>query len=180
MQFFCLTLSLLKKKLEFVSWLNCLIRMWKAFWWQMHLSKKNQLHFQLVWRYTANDVWIAFVHIGSVANQQSLLPFSKFWTFSLPGVHTENEPMMKEVLGLSAVAFKPSIPKLVYQYLFYVNYTPTVLCQVNPEIPEDWHFGTQPYNVSLGIYVSTLLPKIFNTPKKEELFQLEYCFLLQG
>eukprot|EP00906_Rhabdomonas_costata_P025408 RCo036328 len=49
----------------------------------------------------------------------------------------ENAPMMQRLLGLQPIPFKPSIPHLVYQYLFYTNYSPSVLCTANPEIPED-------------------------------------------
>lgn len=49
----------------------------------------------------------------------------------------ENAVFMEEILGVKPVAFKPSIPNLVYQYNFYCNYTPTALGEKNPEIPDD-------------------------------------------
>mmetsp|Transcript_9513 Transcript_9513/g.18411 ORF Transcript_9513/g.18411 Transcript_9513/m.18411 type:complete len:180 (+) Transcript_9513:2281-2820(+) len=48
----------------------------------------------------------------------------------------ENSGMLAELLGVSAVNFKPSIPHLVYQYSFFTNYEPTVLSRSNPEVPE--------------------------------------------
>lgn len=48
----------------------------------------------------------------------------------------ENEPLMKDILGVVPVAFKPSIPHLVYQYKLYANYETKLLGQPNPEIPE--------------------------------------------
>ena len=35
----------------------------------------------------------------------------------------ENAPFMKELLDVNPIAFRPSIPNLVYQYSFYTNYT---------------------------------------------------------
>mmetsp|Transcript_62729 Transcript_62729/g.104304 ORF Transcript_62729/g.104304 Transcript_62729/m.104304 type:complete len:189 (+) Transcript_62729:17-583(+) len=49
----------------------------------------------------------------------------------------ENANMMAGLLGVSPVAFKPSIPNLVYQYCLYLNYPPLVLSRPNPEIPEE-------------------------------------------
>ena len=49
----------------------------------------------------------------------------------------ENAEFMEAMLGVKPVAFKPSIPNLVYQYNFYTNYPPTALGEKNPEIPED-------------------------------------------
>lgn len=49
----------------------------------------------------------------------------------------ENAAMLNELLGVHPVAFKPSIPHLIYQYNFYTNYTPIILSQKNPEIYED-------------------------------------------
>lgn len=49
----------------------------------------------------------------------------------------ENAPIVAKImLGAKPCAFQPSIPKLVYQYNTYTNYTPTVLCERNPEIPQ--------------------------------------------
>ena len=35
----------------------------------------------------------------------------------------ENQVFMKELLNVDPIAFRPSIPNLVYQYSFYTNYT---------------------------------------------------------
>jgi hypothetical protein len=48
----------------------------------------------------------------------------------------ENAGLLEELLGVSPVAFKPSIPHLVYQYAFFTNYDPAVLGSANPEVPE--------------------------------------------
>lgn len=51
----------------------------------------------------------------------------------------ENACMMKELLDLHPVLFRPSIPNLVYQYSVYVNYDSSRLDALNPEIDdEDW------------------------------------------
>jgi hypothetical protein len=51
----------------------------------------------------------------------------------------ENANMMKELLGLQPVRFRPSIPNLVYQYCVYTNYDSDLLNKLNPEIDdEDW------------------------------------------
>lgn len=49
----------------------------------------------------------------------------------------ENAAMLNELLGVFPVAFKPSIPHLIYQYNFYTNYDAKILNQINPEICED-------------------------------------------
>ena len=46
----------------------------------------------------------------------------------------ENESMLKELLGVRKVNFRPSIPHLVYQYSFYTNYNDSRLDEVNSEI----------------------------------------------
>ena len=35
---------------------------------------------------------------------------------------TENKDLMKEILNVDPIVFRPSIPNLVYQYNFYTNY----------------------------------------------------------
>ena len=49
----------------------------------------------------------------------------------------ENGALLERLLGCRAAAFRPSIPHLVYQYNFFVNYEPTALNERNPEIPDD-------------------------------------------
>eukprot|EP00959_Pyramimonas_sp_CCMP1952_P018878 399078-Pyramimonas_sp.AAC.1 len=49
----------------------------------------------------------------------------------------ENAPMMKELLTVDPTVFLPSIPHLVYQYCFYINYPSQRLSEKNPEIPDD-------------------------------------------
>ena len=46
----------------------------------------------------------------------------------------ENKDMMKEVLNVDPIAFRPSIPNLVYQYSFYTNYEDANCQEKNPEI----------------------------------------------
>jgi len=48
----------------------------------------------------------------------------------------ENEPFIMELLGCKRRVFRPSIPKLVYQYSFYSNYESEGLLSKNPEIPD--------------------------------------------
>ncbi|CAN0468825.1 unnamed protein product, partial [Phaeothamnion confervicola] len=50
---------------------------------------------------------------------------------------SENAPLMLELLRVRPVAFKPSIPNLVYQYDFYTNYESPRLAKRNLEILED-------------------------------------------
>ena len=47
----------------------------------------------------------------------------------------ENAELLESELGVVPAAFQPSIPHLVYQYHFFVNYEPTALAVENPEIP---------------------------------------------
>lgn len=50
----------------------------------------------------------------------------------------ENAALLAELLpGTAPVAFKPSIPHLIYQYNIFTNFQPKVLGARNPEIPED-------------------------------------------
>ena len=46
----------------------------------------------------------------------------------------ENADFMNELLGVTAIKFRPSIPNLVYQYSFYTNYSDEKQDQPNPEI----------------------------------------------
>lgn len=48
----------------------------------------------------------------------------------------ENKEFMNELLGVKNIAFRPSIPNLVYQYSFYTNYEDDKQAEQNPEIPE--------------------------------------------
>ncbi|KAJ9515411.1 hypothetical protein QJQ45_016407 [Haematococcus lacustris] len=50
----------------------------------------------------------------------------------------ENAPLMEELLGVKPVAFRPSIPHLVYQYNFYTSHEPSAdgLGAANPEVPD--------------------------------------------
>ena len=49
----------------------------------------------------------------------------------------ENAEFMAELLSVKPIAFRPSIPNLVYQYSFYTNYTDDAQQQPNPEIIMD-------------------------------------------
>jgi len=46
----------------------------------------------------------------------------------------ENADMMRDVLGVSLVRFRPSIPNLIYQYSFFTNYYSDRLDSFNAEI----------------------------------------------
>ncbi|KAL6755575.1 putative N6-adenine methyltransferase-domain-containing protein [Haematococcus lacustris] len=50
----------------------------------------------------------------------------------------ENAPLMEELLGVKPVAFRPSIPHLVYQYNFFTSHEPSAdgLGAANPEVPD--------------------------------------------
>ena len=48
----------------------------------------------------------------------------------------ENKEFMEELLQVKPIAFRPSIPNLVYQYSFYTNYVDEKQAEKNPEIPE--------------------------------------------
>lgn len=48
----------------------------------------------------------------------------------------ENAMMLEELLQVRPCLFKPSIPHLVYQYMFYTNYDSRGLSVLNPEIIE--------------------------------------------
>lgn len=48
----------------------------------------------------------------------------------------ENSSLMKELLSLEPVKFIPSIPNLVYHYLFYTNYQSEALNKENQELKE--------------------------------------------
>jgi len=49
----------------------------------------------------------------------------------------ENSEVLQELLGATPQAFQPSIPHLIYQYNFFVNYPSQRLSQLNPEIAVD-------------------------------------------
>eukprot|EP00955_Chlamydomonas_euryale_P009380 100385-Chlamydomonas_euryale.AAC.18 len=50
----------------------------------------------------------------------------------------ENGAMLAEIIpGMAVTKFKPSIPNLIYQYNLFTTFPPKVLCEVNPEIPDD-------------------------------------------
>lgn len=49
---------------------------------------------------------------------------------------TENADLMKEILGLTAVQFIPSIPNLVYHYVFFTNYKSELLEMENMELKD--------------------------------------------
>ena len=46
----------------------------------------------------------------------------------------ENKEFMKELLDVDPIAFRPSIPNLVYQYNFYTNYEEPGQALKNPEV----------------------------------------------
>lgn len=46
----------------------------------------------------------------------------------------ENEKMLKKILNVEPVTYKPSIPSLTYQYTFFTNYPVKHLNDPNPEL----------------------------------------------
>mmetsp|Transcript_5880 Transcript_5880/g.10193 ORF Transcript_5880/g.10193 Transcript_5880/m.10193 type:complete len:190 (-) Transcript_5880:249-818(-) len=79
--------------------------------------------------FITREVWEKFTETTKVL----LAPGGKI----LASTIQENAPMMKELLDVNPSVFFPSIPHLVYQYCFYVNYTSPRLSEKNPEIPDD-------------------------------------------
>jgi len=49
----------------------------------------------------------------------------------------ENASLIEQLLGCKPQKFRPSIPKLVYQYSIYTSYASKNLSELNPEIPSD-------------------------------------------
>eukprot|EP01027_Heterolobosea_sp_BB2_P013301 GEZU01019192.1.p1 GENE.GEZU01019192.1~~GEZU01019192.1.p1 ORF type:complete len:236 (-),score=47.56 GEZU01019192.1:46-666(-) len=84
--------------------------------------------------FITRDVWEKYIETVRLL----LVPEGgKFLFSTIP----ENEAMLREVLGsdveLRVANFKPRIPNLVYQYVFYTNYDSELLRQRNPEVVED-------------------------------------------
>jgi hypothetical protein len=53
---------------------------------------------------------------------------------------SEHEDILHAMLGASIRRYRPSIPTLIYQYVFFTNYDPTVtglLDVLNPEIDRE-------------------------------------------
>lgn len=87
----------------------------------------------------------------------------------------ENEQIMKKLLGLSPVHFRPSIPTLVYQYNVYTNYNSPILDQLNPEIDDDDWMANRAKESSRANVVPEREPPImvsnngyFNAPEGSE------------
>lgn len=49
---------------------------------------------------------------------------------------SENSQLLKELLGLKALRFLPSVPHLVYQFSFFASYDSELLSVSNPELPD--------------------------------------------
>ena len=49
----------------------------------------------------------------------------------------ENLDLLQPLLHVHIAAFRPSIPHLIYQYSFFINYTSERLGQLNPEIDDE-------------------------------------------
>ncbi|KAA6400774.1 MAG: putative nucleic acid binding protein [Streblomastix strix] len=79
--------------------------------------------------FITRDAWIKFAEAGRLLGTSD----AHFICSSI----AENAAMLKELLGVSPVLFKPSIPNLIYQYNFYTNFQPKILDKKNQELPDD-------------------------------------------
>lgn len=84
--------------------------------------------------FITRDVWEKY----AAAAKLLLAPGGKVMCTTI----AENEDMLNELLGtepqpVKSVAFRPLVPHLPYLYKVYLNFTPTVLSEKNPEIDED-------------------------------------------
>ena len=79
-----------------------------------------------VWRLYAEAALLLLVPPGSEPPPRLLLS-------TIP----ENVELLHELLGVQLVAFRPSIPNLIYQYSFFTNYHSPRLDRLNPEIDAD-------------------------------------------
>eukprot|EP01001_Neometanema_parovale_P011774 NODE_8031_length_727_cov_96.445364_g7779_i0.p1 GENE.NODE_8031_length_727_cov_96.445364_g7779_i0~~NODE_8031_length_727_cov_96.445364_g7779_i0.p1 ORF type:complete len:209 (+),score=55.41 NODE_8031_length_727_cov_96.445364_g7779_i0:76-627(+) len=79
--------------------------------------------------FITEEVWAKYTETANLL----LCPDGK----ALCSTIAENAAMMEKLMNVKPVAFKPSIPHLVYQYLLYASFDPIVLAAPNPEIPDD-------------------------------------------
>lgn len=89
--------------------------------------------------FITHEVWHKYAETAKVLLKSSPLEKDADGNCAAKVIGTtiiENEPMLKECLGLSATAFQPSIPNLVYQYNLFTNYPASTFAKRNPEIPE--------------------------------------------
>jgi hypothetical protein len=79
--------------------------------------------------FITKDVWEKYAQTVKIlaANKDCLILCSTI---------AENELLMYELMNLKPVAYKPSIPNLVYQYNFYANFNSEHINRKNNEIPE--------------------------------------------
>lgn len=70
---------------------------------------------------------------GDETLRSVVVPRGKLLLSTIP----EHEGYLYVLLGCSQPRFRPSIPNLIYQYSFYVNYPSAPLAQLNPEIDEE-------------------------------------------
>ncbi len=77
--------------------------------------------------FITRDVWEKYTEtINALRNEQHCQ--------ILCSTIAENEGMMKQLLDISPVTFRPFIPNLVYLYKFYTNFDSSTLGQENTEI----------------------------------------------
>ena len=86
--------------------------------------------------FITRDVWEKYAETTRLLLKEDPLTGATEGARVLVSTVAENHEMMKELLGVEPVAFKPSIPHLVYQYDCYTNYKSDRLSVPNPEIPE--------------------------------------------
>ncbi|DBB12443.1 TPA: hypothetical protein ACH3X3_005248 [Trebouxia sp. C0006] len=79
--------------------------------------------------FITHEVWRQY----AAAAKLLLTPEGRILLSTIP----ENDSFLKKLLGVDMQNFKPSIPRLVYQYCIYVNYSSELLSQPNPEVLDE-------------------------------------------
>ncbi|GBG59603.1 hypothetical protein CBR_g49867 [Chara braunii] len=77
--------------------------------------------------FIAEEVWAKYAETAKLL----LIPNGRVILSTIP----ENAMFLKRMLGVEPQLFRPSIPNLVYQYAFFVNYESPYFSVVNPELP---------------------------------------------
>jgi hypothetical protein len=70
---------------------------------------------------------------SQVDGKQVTLPRGKMLLSTIP----EHGRFLEQLLGVKPASFLPSIPNLIYQYNFYINYPSKHLAVLNPEVAAD-------------------------------------------
>ena len=80
--------------------------------------------------FVTEEVWLLYAKAVDIL----LAPGGKLICTTI----AENEKLLARLFGVTAAAYKPSIPNLCYQYDLFCNYklgTHSVLAKLNPELP---------------------------------------------